>query len=93
MNLEVFKGHETPEQAQLVWAHGIFIACRYRLSYTICLFDMGTFFAEVWLHSGTKKMITVRGLPNITFLDPYLDSISLISLGLDNSLWGRNSSY
>lgn len=71
------------DQAQLVCSHGVFLARRRRFHYTVCLFDMGSFYAEAWLNSSSNAVVLVRGFSDILLLDHYLEPISVKETGVD----------
>lgn len=82
MKLKNFIRRGIPEQAQLVCEQGTFLARRDRFHYRVCLYDMGTFYAEVWLNTYPNMVVLVRGFTDLSLLDHYLKPMSVKETGI-----------
>ena len=75
MNLYLFLQYPYYKRMQLVKESGVFLAERNKASFSMKLYHMGLFYAEVWHERQTACLITVIGFKDIKSLDPYLEMI------------------
>ncbi|WP_242927384.1 hypothetical protein [Pontibacter vulgaris] len=80
MELTLFNTYSTAARFEIVWEHGTFIACRGRRGYRIELYDLGSFFSEVWYNPENNVIALVRGYKSKKALEPYLDKINLLEM-------------
>ena len=80
MNLYQFNFYSLDKRAEMVWKHGSFLAIRHDGGYSVVLYHMGEFFAEVWYSSANNQAHTVRGFKSRKLLEPYLELIRLEDL-------------
>ncbi len=80
MNLTLFNTYSTAARLEIVWEHGTFLAYRGRRGYRIELYDLGSFFAEVWSNPQTNFIALVRGYESKKALELYLNQINLLEM-------------
>ncbi|SIR32410.1 hypothetical protein SAMN05421545_3130 [Pontibacter lucknowensis] len=80
MNLYEFNLKPLPERISAVWEHGSFLAIRSEASYSIVLYHMGKFFAEVWYNPYNNQIERTRSFKSKNCLEPYLNLIDLSEL-------------
>lgn len=82
MTLIEFQQNLMEDQAHLIWQKGVFLLMRSYVKHQIMLYDMGSFFAEIWYQLEADKIVIIRSFNNTCFLDPYLDIIDYSELDL-----------
>jgi hypothetical protein len=80
MNLNQFLGASLDDRAAFVWRSGTYLAVRTWGSYEIALYDIGPFFAEVWLDRKENRIIMISAFKDHHCFFPYLESIELPQL-------------
>ncbi|QNF32875.1 hypothetical protein HUW51_09070 [Adhaeribacter swui] len=77
MNLYDFFGNNHQQRASLVWEQGEFLTIRVSGEYSVCLYSMGNFFAEIWYRIVDNQVDFVRGFKSNALLEPYLELVDL----------------
>lgn len=78
MELADFNIYSTVLRAHLAHTKGQLLAQRFAKGYWIELYAVQNFFAEIWLLENNQgQVIEVNGFKNTSFLEPYLQGISL----------------
>ena len=77
MHLYDFFGHNHTQRAAMVWAQGKFLTIRVSGEYSVCLYSMGEFFAEIWYRIVDNQVDFVRGFKSNALLEPYLELVDL----------------
>ena len=80
MNLYDFIRLNQDEREATVWEQGTFIADRYSCGCNMCLYAMGSFFAEVVYLAADNRIALVRGFNSQLRLEPYLEMIDLSAI-------------
>jgi len=80
MTLSQFNTHSLAARLEIIWEHGNFLAFRGRRGYRIALYDLGSFFAEIWYNPQTEYISLVRGYESKKALEPYLAEIDLMEM-------------
>ncbi|WP_170871913.1 hypothetical protein [Pontibacter indicus] len=80
MELYEFNLKPQAERIAAVWEHGSFLAIRSEASYSIVLYHMGKFFAEIWYNPNSNSVERTRSFKSQSCLNPYLDLIDLSEL-------------
>ncbi|WP_299757973.1 hypothetical protein [uncultured Pontibacter sp.] len=80
MNLNLFNTHTLAGRLEIIWAHGNFIANRGRRGYRIALYDLGSFFAEIWYNPENDYISLVRGFSSKKALEPYINQVDLMEM-------------
>ena len=75
-----FNSVEEIEQHRQIWENGVLIAERKVSYYTIYLYQVESFYIEVYYHSHFNVITKVRRFSNTSLLQPYLQNISIDSL-------------
>ncbi len=75
-----FNSIEEVEQHRKTWEKGILIAERKNRFYTIYLYQVNSFYIEVYRHSHFNVITKVKRFTNTSLLQPYLQNISIDSL-------------
>jgi len=75
-----FNSIEEIEQHRQIWENGVLVAERKNNYYTIYLYQIKSFYIEVYHHSHFNVITKVRRFSNTSLLQPYLQSISIDSL-------------
>ncbi|RDC64623.1 hypothetical protein [Adhaeribacter pallidiroseus] len=79
-NIVQFNRCNQEQKVALVLDQGQFIQIRVSGDYSIVLYAIGKFYAEIWYKTATSKFFMVRGFSNQDMLDPYLETIDLTQL-------------
>ena len=80
MTLSQFNTYTGAARLEVIWELGNFLACRGRRGYRIELYDLGSFFAEIWYNPATEYISLVRGYESKKALEPYLTQINLLEM-------------
>ncbi|WP_114783222.1 hypothetical protein [Botryobacter ruber] len=80
MDLFGINGYSLEKRAKLVLEQGAFVSSRSTGKYSLCLYHMGSFFAEVWYLEPGNKIVLVRGFNDEASLEPYLRAIDVSEL-------------
>ncbi|TPE44229.1 hypothetical protein FJM65_08690 [Pontibacter mangrovi] len=80
MDLTFFNTHTLAGRLEIIWAHGNFIAFRGRRGYRIALYDLGSFFAEIWYNPANDYVSLVRGFISKKALEPYINQVDLMEM-------------
>ncbi|GEO05459.1 hypothetical protein AAE02nite_31230 [Adhaeribacter aerolatus] len=75
MDLCEFNLQDLQGRATLIWKHGNFIEFREEEDSRIALYDMGSFFSEIWFDAEMRRVKKVIGFKSLQGLEPYLNSI------------------
>jgi len=65
------------EQALTVWEHGAFIANREDAEHNYVLYQMDSFYIEVWYHKECNLIKLFRSFASTNQLEPYLVNIKI----------------
>jgi len=76
MSLYEFNALNEMEQAKAVW-DGMFVADREDEEHRILLYQIDSFYVEVYYHKQDNALKRFRSFSSINQLDPYLDKIDL----------------
>ena len=77
MKLKEFKYEIKERKKQLLFNNGIYLASRKELDYTICLYQIETFYVEAFFYDGLEEVGYMRAFSSINDLEPYLRKIKL----------------
>jgi hypothetical protein len=70
---------EGREQLQAIWHLGEFIGRRSEGKYCVTLFQIGSFYVELFYHASTNEFIELRSFVSTDQLLPYLNTVDLSS--------------
>lgn len=73
MNFYEFSQLDKDDQAQRVWKSGKHLSTRYSSIYAILLWQMDTFYAEIYYDRIDNKIETVRSFLSLEPITRYLD--------------------
>ena len=68
------------EQADVIMEKGVLVGKRTNGFYNILLFQVDSFYAEIYYHSHFNVIIKIRTFSNTDALEPYLQQIEISSL-------------
>jgi len=78
ISIEAFNNLSKFQQCVLLWQEGTFISNRFRKKgYSIDLYHLGKFYAEVWYNGNRKQVGSIRTFSKMEKLEPYLDIINI----------------
>jgi hypothetical protein len=80
MTLSQFNTYTGAARIEIIEELGNFLAFRGRRGYRIALYDLGSFFAEIWYNPETDYISLVRGFESKRALEPYLTKINLLEM-------------
>lgn len=80
MNFELFKLLELSAQAQVICENGALLAERTEDNYLIILYQVDSFYVEVYYHQHNDEIVKFRSFHSVKFLEPYLQNINVRSL-------------
>ncbi|GAC1417925.1 MAG: hypothetical protein NVS1B13_21600 [Flavisolibacter sp.] len=81
MKLKEFKYEIKEKKKQLLFDNGIYLATRKEMDYTICLYQIESFYVEAYFYDEFEEVGYMRAFSSMNELDPYLRKIK-IPLGL-----------
>ncbi|MFD2514975.1 hypothetical protein ACFSRY_13945 [Pontibacter locisalis] len=77
MNLYQFNTYSVAARLEIIWEHGSLLAYRCRRGYRIALYNLGSFFAEIWYNPENEYIALVRGFQSNKVLETYVPKIDL----------------
>jgi hypothetical protein len=82
MTMDFYEFNYLPgsDRAELVWQHGRLLTTRGHMGYTVVLYKMPEFFAEVWYSPEDNQIALVHGFNNPELIESYIESIDLEEL-------------
>jgi hypothetical protein len=80
MTLSEYNQLNPSEQFEALYDHGIHIADRADDQYCIILFQLDSFYIELYFHIEQNELKKLRCFSNIDFIKPYLEEIDLSEL-------------
>jgi hypothetical protein len=80
MQLEQFRLLDRENKQDLVFETGTYLSSRRDTEYTIELYQLESFYVEVFYTYGKSRMVYIRAFSCLNDLEPYLTSINLSSL-------------
>lgn len=86
MRLAEFQQKDLQQKTDLIWEQGNFLTVRYSSNCNVCLYALGTFYAEIWYRLADNEIHSIKGFTNCTHLDPYLALINLAETDQPNNL-------
>lgn len=75
-----FKSLKKEEKVVVVYEEGVYIDNRIEPEYTVQLYQMESFYVELFYHARTKEVVYARSFSSTDELNPYLKKIDIISL-------------
>jgi hypothetical protein len=80
MTLFEFKLLAEDEQIEVIWESGHFVADRYEHDCSVLLYQVDSFYVEVFYVVWLNRFEILRSFTNTEQLSPYLDEIDISSL-------------
>jgi hypothetical protein len=80
MTLVEFTTLEKQEQINVIRSRGTFLYIRQEAGIDVVLYQIGSFYAEVFFESCNKKNIRIRSFDDMASLDMYLREINISEL-------------
>lgn len=77
MTLHDFNRNNHKQRVALIGEQGEFLLIRSSAKYSICLYFMDKFFAEVWYRVADQEIELARGFNSTVCLEPYLNMVDL----------------
>jgi hypothetical protein len=77
MRFADFKSLSIAEQAYLLCQQGVLLAEREADNYVIALYQLESFYVEVYYRSGDNEILKLLSFHSTLLLDPYLQRISI----------------
>ena len=71
---------ELEEQERAVLAHGAFLDYRYKHNLYTLLYQINSFYIEVYIHQKENRILVFSSFTDIDNLEPYLKKIDITSL-------------
>ncbi|QXV63706.1 hypothetical protein INP83_11350 [Mucilaginibacter sp. 21P] len=71
-----FHGMNMHDKAAATW-EGVYLGYRTDDQFTIQLYSIGSFYAEIFYDNLQNKIVKIRGFRSTTLVEPYLVSITL----------------
>lgn len=68
------------EQAQVIWDSGVYLATRYKPKETVLLWQIDSFYAEIYYDGIENEIIGIKSFLSTKPLEPYLKQIDLTHL-------------
>lgn len=80
MNMYQFNCMDEVRQIELIWSTGVLVGSRQEGSFKILLYQIASFYVEVYYQYFQGKMIKIKSFSDTNQLDPYLNSINIDAL-------------
>ena len=80
MDLYEFNLLNSNQKADLLWNQGQLLIVRDDAPYTILLYHVGKFFAEVWYDQKRNEVFNIISFKKSRRLEPYLEQVDITSL-------------
>ena len=80
MTLYEFRALDLHKQAETVWEQGVFVAKREEGAYKLMLYQLPSFYVEVWYLPVNNKIDGLRSFISTGPLEPYLQEIDVTKL-------------
>jgi hypothetical protein len=77
MDLRQFKGLEESVQIGVIWNNGVHVATRDDNVYQYLLYQLDSFYVEVWYHIELEVIHRFLAFEDMDKLDPYLLEINI----------------
>ena len=84
MNMYQFNCLDEVRQIELLWSAGVLVGSRQEGFYKILLYQIDSFYVEVFYQYFQGKMVKVKSFTDTDQLEPYLNAINIAFL-LQNS--------
>jgi predicted amidohydrolase len=80
LNLEEFTSHDGYNQLLIIEEHGIMVGERENKYHKIHLYQMDSFYAEIFYRRDDNSVWKIGGFDHPILLNPYLDQIDISQL-------------
>jgi hypothetical protein len=80
MNMYQFNCLDEVRQIELLWSAGVLIGSRQEGFYKILLYQIDSFYVEVFYQYFQGKMVKLKSFTDTDQLEPYLDAINITAL-------------
>jgi hypothetical protein len=80
MNMYQFNCLDEVRQIELLWGAGVLIGSRQEGFYKILLYQIDSFYVEVFYQYFQGKMVKLKSFTDTDQLQPYLDAINITAL-------------
>lgn len=80
MNMYQFNCLDEVRQIELLWSTGVLVGSRQEGFYKILLYQINSFYVEVYYQYFQGKMVKLKSFTETDLLQPYLDAINITSL-------------
>ena len=80
MTMYMFNCLDEGRQIELLWSSGVLIGSRQEGFHKILLYQIDSFYVEVFYQYFQGKMVKIKSFSETDKLDPYLKSINITSL-------------
>ena len=80
MNLQLFQQLNAAEQEQALWEHGVFLDERQVQHFKVLLYQMASFYVEVYYDKTISEVTRLKSFTSTTLLQPYLDKIDVTGI-------------
>jgi hypothetical protein len=80
MNIDHFTQLSEGDQLKLIQASGILIAERKSAYCDVKLYQLGSFYIELYHHTHFNVIVNVNAFTSLDMLDPYLDAVVIDNL-------------
>ena len=77
MNLYQFNCLDEVRQIELLWSAGVLVGSRQEGFYKILLYQIDSFYVEVFYQYFQGKMVKIKSFTDTDQLEPYLNSINI----------------
>lgn len=84
MQLQDFSELEQIAQQEIVLDEGIYLSSRLYMDYTVLLFQLDSFYVELFYPRNKDKCVIIKGFEDTNELEPYLKRINIAPLLADN---------
>ena len=77
MTLMEFLSLTESEQINTLYRHGVYVGKRKNGKFTVLLYQLESFYSEVFYYSYRRHVYKIRCSDSTTILDPYLEQINV----------------
>ena len=81
MSIKYYNGLDEVEQHAVLWENGVHIGERFDGEYKIILYQIFSFYIELFYHDEYNLLRRLRSFSHIDSLDPYIKNVDLSEIG------------
>ena len=81
MTLYDYSELDEVKQHEVLWDHGVMVSDRTDAEHIIILYQMFSFYVELYYNLDYDRLIRLRSFSRLEFLDPYIELFDISEIG------------